>query len=234
MRNPRNFVIVFERRPRSVRHNVREREVRSFHKKITHSYYYMKITHSINTGTMAALRPVSSFGAPVLESLRVHTRRKRDERRRRKEQERLSRKIEKGTNVMLAAAPSKKKKKRALSRTKSKLRQPEGPGSSTPCPDFDGSITLATEGFAQGRIWNSAIPSDSTFDWADLACAIPTLLVMARKCAGIESLHQKCVSGLNICTLALSSCDSMRFEARRSVLLEDEYVHFSCYQSINR
>ena len=46
---------------------------------------------------------------------------------------------------------------------------------------------------------------------------------MSRKCAGIESLHQKCVSGLNICTLALSSCDGMRFEARRSVLLEDEY-----------
>ena len=69
----------------------------------------------------------------------------------------------------------------------------EGPGSSTPCRFFDGSITLATEGSVQGRIWNSANSEESTFDWADLA--LPTLLVMSRKCAGIESLHQKCVSG---------------------------------------
>ena len=136
----------------------------------------------------------------------------------------MSRKAEKGTDVMLSAAPSKKKnKKKPLSRTKSRLRQPEGPGSSIPCPEFDGSIALATEKSVQGRIWNAAIPSGSTFDWADLACAIPTLLVMARKCAGIESLVQKTILGLDICTLALSSCDTMRFEARRSVLAEDEY-----------
>jgi len=147
----------------------------------------------------------------------------------------MSKKLEKGTNIMLGAAPSgknnKKRSHKTFSRTKSRLRQPEGPGSSTAPPEFDGSITLATDESTPARIWNASISGEG-FEWADLASAIPTLLNMARRCVGIDSLADKAVLGLDICTNALSSCGSVRFEARRSVLMEEEYEFADVMSSI--
>lgn len=167
-----------------------------------------------------SLRPVSSFGAPVLRSVRTHTRRRRAERKKRVDAKAAAKKKASEGVISLSSAPRRGKK--TLHRTKSTLRRPTGPSADSAPPSFDGDATMSPDDISFEPVVHNIDESDA-IRWSDIAYAVPQLLVCARRNSSIAARVGETALALTCVHNALCAAGSMSRQACQSVVVEEEY-----------
>eukprot|EP00939_MAST-03C_sp_MAST-3C-sp1_P000381 g381.t1 len=162
------------------------------------------------------LKPVSSFGAAALQSVRVRSRRKRQARR---DRERKSKADLAAAVPTLGKAPPRH---RGMTRSISRLKQPIGPSSSQLPPAFDVQAVDAAPSFGLPIV---NLDLNIAIRWSDIGPQVPQLLFFAKKFSAFSGRMKHAVAALRCVEVAPSSAGSVRTlsEARVAIVTEDEY-----------